>query len=265
MISIILPSIRSKNLVRWYDAAEKASKNNEWEVIVVSPYDLPQELDTKRNIKFLKSDRNPTVCKQMGCLLASGEFLFNTTDDALLKENSIDEMIFLWQEKKCNKYDVINARYREGALDVDTLNPINNLPPELPPEYWTAWHHASLRENGVQQNWKISLHFLMKLETFYELGGLVCDIGYEYSVFPILELMFNCQTKGGTIYDSINEVSWCSHLPNNDGDHSPVAAAMAQDEALFHSLWKQTSGNHIIYKNYSSWKNVDFKWSKRFK
>lgn len=264
VISIILPSIRSQNLIRWYQAADLACQNHKWEVIIVSPYDLPAELDFKKNIKYLKSDRNPTVCKQTGILLAAGEFLFNTTDDALLKPHSIDDMVNLWETEKLQPFDIINGRYREGALDVNTLEPLNNLPPELPSEYWNTYHHQSLRLPGINPEWKISLHFFMKLATFYDIGGLRCE-DYQYSVFPILEMCFRLQFYGGRIIDTKNEVSWCSHLPNNDGDHGPIASAMIEDERIFQKRWQSNIYARNLRKDYDDWKTQDFKWSRRFK
>lgn len=265
-VSIILPSIRTKNLLKWYNAAEQACQNHSWEVVIVSPYNLPSELENKDNIKFIKSNRNALVCKQMGILLCNAEFLFNTTDDALLLPNSIDKMIDLWNRENLNEYDVINGRYREGALDADTLLPLENIPPELPQEYWYAGHHASLQIPGIHPKWKTCLHFFMRLDDFYDLGGLNCN-DYEYSVYPILELMFLCQRLGGRLIESETEVSWCSHLPCLTGDHAPVHWAMINDEQIFREKFKHKSYKKediIELNNYNTWKRNDKKWQRRF-
>lgn len=262
-VSIILPSIRTKNLPKWYDAASKAC-NYPWEVVIVSPYNLPPELENKDNIKFIKSNRNALVCKQMGALLCNAEFIFNTTDDAILFPNSIDKMIKLWEINNLSGYDVINGRYREGALNPDTLEPLENLPPELPPEYWQAGTHASLQLPGINPEWKTCLHFFMKLNTFYSVGGLSC-LHYEYSVYPILELMFLCQNWGGKIYLSNEEVSFCSHLPCLDGDHAPIHWAMINDEQIFKNKFQNKDFYNFGLNNYNLWKNNDKKWERRFK
>lgn len=262
-VSIILPSIRPENLFRWYLAAEKACECHSWEVIIVSPYSLPPALDGIANIKYLKSDRTPTVCKQVGILLAAGRYLFNTTDDAILKPNSIDEIVALYEKNHIGPFGIVNGRYREGALDVQTLEPLANLPPELPPEYWNAHHHQSLRLPGIDKNNKISLHFFMLLDTFYKIGGLNC-VDYEYSVFPILELNFRLAFYGGQIIDSTHEVSWCSHLPNAEGDHGPIAGAMQQDELMFQQRWQSNIHARNINIDYENWKSVDRKWGRRF-
>src|SRR3990167_10031965 len=202
VVSIILPSIRQKNLPKWYAAAKLACQNYNWEVIIVSPYNLPEELNRILNIKYIKSDRNPVVCKQIGVLLASGKFLFNTTDDAILFPHSLDNLVDLWNNENLNKYDIINGKYREGVLDVETLEPLENLPPELPEIYWQAHYHQALHLAGISQDWKISLHFFMLLSDFYSAGGLDCTY-YKNSVFSILELMFRQQKLGGKLINSV--------------------------------------------------------------
>ena len=44
-VSIILPSIRPKNLYKFYRAAEKACKERTFEIVIASPYNLPEELE----------------------------------------------------------------------------------------------------------------------------------------------------------------------------------------------------------------------------
>lgn len=268
-VSIILPSIRPQNLYKWWLSASLACQKYKWEVVIVSPYNLPEELGNTNNIKFIKSNRNALICKQMGALLCNAEFIFNTTDDAMLMPHSIDSMIKLWEKKDLGKFDVINGRYREGALDANTLEPVNNIPPELNSDYWKAGTHQSLKLAGINPEWRTSLHFFMRLEDFYNLGGLNCNSLYEYSVYPILELMFLCQQLGGKIIDSETEVSWCSHLPCLDGDHGPVHWAMMNDEEIFKTRFSNKDIATVILKSYSNqycdWKKHDKRWERRFK
>ena len=49
-VSIILPSIRPKNLYKFYKAAEKACKERTFEIVIASPYNLPEELEEFDNI-----------------------------------------------------------------------------------------------------------------------------------------------------------------------------------------------------------------------
>jgi len=263
-LSIILPSIRPKNLKKWYDSACSACKKYTWEVIIISPYDLPNELDKIENIKFVKSYANPTVCKQMAALFACGEYILIAADDTIYFSNSIDNMVDLWKENNLGKFDSVNCRYREGCLDAITLEPIQNPKPEFPLEYWTAHHHSSLRLSYIDKNWKISLLPLLLRDTFYELGGLE-TIGYEYSALPILELNFRMQKLGGKILDSINEVCWVSHSPGITLDHAPVHFAMEQNDLkLFTSRFSRDIINDILFLNYNSWRENLNVWERRF-
>jgi len=261
ILSIVLPSIRSKNLKKFYDSVCLACKKYKFELIIVSPYDLPEELNNIGNIKLVRSFACPTVATQIGALFASGKFLFNTTDDGILLENTLDNVIELWNKNNLQKFDTINCRYREGCLDVDTLKPLTNLPPELPLDYWNAQYHDMLKLKGINFDWKISLHFFILLDTFYQLGGLDCI--YEYSNFAIHELIFDLQKHGGKVINSESEVGWFSHLPNRTSDHFAVHDAQSEhDWPIFYE--RHNKDNYIKNSKYDNWKNYSNFWYRRF-
>ena len=50
-LSIVIPGIRTPNWASLYESAEKACKKYTWEMIFISPFDLPEELKEKDNGK----------------------------------------------------------------------------------------------------------------------------------------------------------------------------------------------------------------------
>ena len=103
----------------------------------------------------------------------------------------------------------------------------------------------------------------MLLDSFYKIGGLNC-IGFENSVFPILELCFYLQNNGGKLIDSEEEVSWCSHAPGKTLDHGPINDAMILDEQLFSKRFQKNNTYLNITLDYNRWKLYDKKWIRRF-
>ena len=67
-LSIILPSIRPERLQKVYDSILK-STSAEFELIIISPYPLPESLEKYKNIKYVRDFGNPTRCHNIGLLL----------------------------------------------------------------------------------------------------------------------------------------------------------------------------------------------------
>lgn len=261
-VSIILPSIRPANLKRWYDAASLACCEHDWEVIIVSPYPLPESLNKKSNIKYLRSFHSPTVASQLGTLLCGGEFLYNCVDDGLLLPGALDLAINTWNKRNLTDKDILNMRYREGVLDVKTLEPLKTMSQELPIDYWRAHHHAALRLPSIKSEWHISLHFFMKTQTYNIYGGYDCQ--FEYSSFAIHDLIFRLQADGANIINLDKEAMWCSHLPGESGDHFAVHQAQEyHDWPIFKQIYSNSIDNRIKL-DYNNWKKHDSIWKKRF-
>jgi hypothetical protein len=52
-VSIILPSIRPNNLEKFYAHAKNACKKYSFEIVIASPYSIPDSLMKKEEIKYL--------------------------------------------------------------------------------------------------------------------------------------------------------------------------------------------------------------------
>ena len=263
-VSIVLPSIRPKNLVKFYNSVEKACKLHSFEIIIPSPYLIPEELMIKGNVKFIHTYANPTVCFQMGAELANAEYIYNTTDDGLVQEDAIDVAFQLIEEKKLTFRDQVNMIYREGVLDPETLEPLESNNSYHPPEYWEAYFHPDLRLPGVKKDWKLCMHFFMNLEYFRNLGGFDCN--YEYNNHPLHDLTFRVQEDGGKVYNLPQVAYLCSHLPGKSGDHGPINdAVLGPDTARFYSIYKDVDVvKHRIMLDYDDWKNQQDIWTRRF-
>ncbi len=266
-VSIILPSIRPKNLYKFHKSAQKACKKRTFEVVIASPYNLPEELEEFDNIKLFKTRMAPTAAKQAAINLCNATYLYNTTDDGLIQEDCID-LACDSIECKTNKYDIVNMIYNEGCLDAETLEPLSGISTEkFPDHYWNVSHHKGLRLRLINQNWKMCMHFFMRLETFRETGGLDCE--WEYSNHAIHDLMFRLQSLGGNIYNLEKVAFLCSHLPNRTGDHGPVHdAQIGPDSSKFSCIYNDPFKNNLETRlkiPYNNWEKCPDVWARRFK
>ena len=262
-VSIILPSIRPQFLETFYASALDACKNHSFEIVIPTPFDVPDEIKRRDNVKVIKTHAAPTVAKQMAIQLCNSEFLYNITDDGFIMPDSIDKALELHKTALGEK-DILNMIYAEGVLDPVTLQPLREIYP-YPDHYWHSWNCPGLRIPGVNQNWKICMHFFMKLDYFYELGGFDCR--WEYSVHAIYDLMFRVQAAGGKIIETPFIASAFTHYPGHSYDHGPIHdAQLGPDTVLFNEIY--TNENAAIERkviDYNNWKTQPDVWARRFK
>jgi hypothetical protein len=67
-VSILIPAIRVNNWERMYQTILDACKEHTFELVLVSPFDLPESLKSKTNIKLIKDYGSPTRAAQIGLL-----------------------------------------------------------------------------------------------------------------------------------------------------------------------------------------------------
>jgi hypothetical protein len=261
-VSIILPSIRPKNLEKFFESTKMACKNGTFEIIVISPYDLPDSLKKESRIKYLRSYQSPTAAAQVGTMLCNAKYIYNTTDDGLIEEDAIDEALEM--AETLNPQDVINMIYEEGVLDVDSLEPIKENHSHHPPEYWNVVWHGLDNHNGIDSSWGMCMHFFMELGLYNHVGGYDCL--FEYSSYAIHDLMFRLQALGSRIQCMPRTVFKCSHLPDTSGDHKPVNDAQIEhDEHYFNQIYSiPNAANNRARVNYENWKNAPDVWMRRF-
>lgn len=259
-LTIVLPSIRPQNLVKFCNSLVNSCKRNSFDLIVIGPYLPPEELMTLNNFRFIHSYSSPTVAFQQGALLANSEFIMNTSDDGLLQEDALD-LAFDFFKSGLQDKDIINMTYKEGVLDDVTLEPLNNHASYHPPEYWNAHFHDDLRLPGINKEWKLCLQFFMKLSRFVEMGGFDCQ--FEFSNHALHDLAFRMQANGSVIYNSKVDGYLGSHLPSYAKDHRPVHDAQKiHDSLIFNEMYSQPNDRGAI--NYDNWKSQPLIWRRRF-
>tara|TARA_R110000824_G_scaffold105649_1_gene250042 strand:- start:6833 stop:7648 length:816 start_codon:yes stop_codon:yes gene_type:complete len=254
-VSILMPAIRTHQWLMMYGSIFNACQEHTWELVLVGPFDLPPEMTRFNNIKLIKDYGAPTRAAQIGAIQCEGEYMYHCVDDAIFLPDAIDNAVN-FHRSNCSKKDVINMRYREGAMYSGQT---------LPMGFWMAHSHPDLRIPGILPHYKISLHPFMRMDYFKELGGWDCQ--FEYINHPLHDLMFRVQVDGGKVFDSETDATTCNHYINNTGDHKPIAEAQTLfDKPIFDEIYKQKDAAlNRIHLDINNWQQTSPIWKRRFK
>ena len=255
-ISIMMPAIRTNQWLMMYGSLLNACKKYTWELVLISPFDLPDNMKHLENIKLIKDYGCPSRCAQMGTLSCEGRMLYHCVDDAIFLPDAIDVAMDFYNEH-CDYKDVVNMRYREGA---------NYSGQTLPMGFWMAWFHQELRLTGIPQHYKISCHHLMSFEYFRELGGWDCR--FEYINHGLHDLMFRVQADGGRLYDSPTDATTVNHFVDKTGDHAPIYDAQTfADKPKFDEIYSSNynAAEQRIHIDLNNWEQCPEVWDRRFK
>ena len=250
-ISLLIPAIRTPNWKTLYDSVFLACKKYKWQIIFVSPFDLPEELRDKENIKLIKSLGSVTRCVQIGVPKCDSDLFFLTVDDCTFAEDSLDAALDKFKEK-CSFTDAMAMMYGEGGNLMD-------------PKYWSVSSIGNLCHlPGIDNTWKIANQCIMHKEYFIELGGLDCR--FEYLDKPIHDFMFRLQRAGGKIEVAPKHCCIASWFETTSGDHAPIHhAQIDHDTPLFNAMYCDPNTYQerikIDFKNYLEYDKI---WKRRF-
>ena len=253
-LSIILPSIRTHNLDRFYDSVQGSCQEYDWEIVVASPFDLPESLSNKNNVKLIKTFDKIPVCIQRATKLAEGELICHLVDDCELLPSSLDQSIDFFKDT-CSKKDALCLTYVELA---------NYM---VSPERWrvksilegSEWAHE-FQSPFINPEWFVFVQPMMLRRRFIELGGMDCQ--FEYSNHAHHDLAFRLQIQGGNVHVPPFMISVAAHMPERTGDHGPVHDAQTgPDQKRFNQLY-QYERTPVI--NYNNWEECSGRWERRF-
>jgi hypothetical protein len=251
-LTVVLPSIRKERLSEFYSSLylSMGKYHQSFELIIVSPYNLPEVIDGIHNIKLVKDFGSPARCVQIGTALAEGEFVTWSSDDALYYGNALEECLDLLKTK--TEKDAIIVRYSEG---------VGRSGQEPPDNYWVGKTHPDHRLPFVGDDWNIAPVGLYYTKRFYELGGLDCR--FEHANMNSHDLCYRNQKDGGKYYKSPSLVMGCDQEPGYSGTHGPIEEAYHNNDcALFAETWSNPREVKIPFDN---WKDSPSIWKRRFK
>ena len=266
-ISIILPSVRANRLQRFIDSIDYS----DYEVVLVSPNDLPDEIKDNRRIVYVRDFGSPVRCSQIALVLSSGDLVISGADDCCFYRNSLKELA---QELITNNLDILLMKYTEGGK----VTPPNTIEMEarrkgtgvesftecgafIQPDYYFTYG-ASYPHRLVNSHNPIFNACLAKRSVMEELGGWDCN----FQACPLAHADFGVRAMNAGKY----KIQWSNKLlchcdaaeePDN-GDHSPIERAQSgPDTKLYRSKYDNGIHNNIDINN---WKNASRIWKERF-
>ena len=131
-------------------------------MVVIGPYEIPNVLKEKHNVKYFKDMGSPSRCVQIGSTLAEGKYFCWMSDDCVhITPHSISQCITLLDNT--DGKDAITLRYFEGEGSNSN---------EFPMDYWRAHHHDDQKLLGIKNTFMCAPLGMYNTDYFRELGGL---------------------------------------------------------------------------------------------
>ncbi len=253
-LSIVMPGIRPQNWVRAYESILQATKET-FELIIVSPFELPVELQELGHVKYIREFGSPTRATQLGTLLAEGQYLFpNFCDDGIFLKDSIDKNLALLLEKGDDIKNIVTCKYSESQ---------NFSHPERwnDDTYYTLVRSYPVNKDITPAEWYVLNNPFWHTAYFQQLGGYSCEFGAT----PIAhaDLAMRAYKDGAHIYLSNEPIMKVDH---SQPDHGPIEISQLQyDSPKFQAKYAAGVGNIEPAVSRDNWKESDRFWPFRFK
>lgn len=252
-LSMCLAGIRPHFWKSVYDSALISCSRYSFEMVIVSPYDLPQELSGYNNIKLIKDKGCPTRASQHGTAECSGKLLMFPCDDGVFIPDSCNQAIDLWNSV-AKRNDGMVLRYKEG--------PGMNAP-SFPESYWNARHHLGDPNLKLEGHWKIAPQPMVSLDYYKEIGGVDVDT-FECMSWATHDLCYRIQRAGGTFHLSPLEVMDADNYGETGVDHAPVFYAHSVDQNAFFNLYTNPNVVSRLKVDFNAWERSPEVWARRW-
>lgn len=253
-ISVLMPSIRSSLLRGVYNSIA-SSFHGSWELVVVSPYPLPDDLKGLRNVVHVQDHGSPIRARQIGLEHARGEYICYAADDVLFFKNALD---LAYAKVDLDDYkQIVLGKYCEG----DEINPY--MRSDI---YYILSHHAPLvgpmsRIPGGDRYWLLNTG-LISTKLMKEIGGFDCR--FEACAMACVDLSIRLQNYGAQIIVQQEPFFHSTHLPGIMGDHEPIHVAQTtHDMPLFAEMYKKDGADRKVI-NLDNWIDSPDWWTRRF-
>lgn len=248
-LSIIMPAIRVENWVDLYKSIV-SSCSHSFELILVSPYKIPDILERSANIKYVKDFGSPNRCFNIALSLAEGEYCTWGADDGIYQDGVLDKAINILDNSK-NYKKIVSMSTVEAARHYSE-------------EFCFINKHKEISSPYIPDNYRLLALGMMRTQYFKELGGIDCK--YETHAIGHIDLSIRAQNDGAEIQFLQDICMRLSHMPGISGDHAPMHYAQTEhDEELYRTLYRDQNYKHLNRLDLFNWKNSPQVWARRFK
>ena len=255
-LSIILPGIRTQNWLSFYDRLEDAF-DDDFELIIISPYELPDSLKGMDDIIFIKDMGSPARCQQIGLANATGEYITWGADDGYFLDGKLTKAVSLLEASATSKKDILTCKYIEGA---DTALYEDHMERD---EYYKINFSNGLKSKHIPDDYWILNVGIVNTEYAKEIGGW--DARFQVTTISHMDFAVRTQRNGSKYIMMEEPIFVCSHMPDMTGDHAPVHVAhLGYDEPLFRKIYNDERSLGRVNIPMDNWKRSPEKWDVRF-
>ncbi len=255
-LSIFLAGIRTDRWLSLYQSIPLATSlpKEEYELVIVSPYDAPPELASIPNVRVVKDWGHMLRCYQLGVWHSKGEYVAWVADDGLFVPGLHLDKAFA--DMPQHKKGVASLKYFEGPRQGRNMKQEADI-------WWIMKRHKTLGKcRHVNGNYFMIMLGLLRRDYMIEIGGWDCRFQGGGGGSP--DLAVRLQNDGAEVIVSENIMD-VGHMPGGSGDHGPVVNALVQnDQPLFQHIYNSSEGVGRTKIDFHNWKQAENVWSRRF-
>lgn len=256
-LSILLSGIRINNWIELYDSIASSYTKKDWELIIVSPYELPKELNNISNIQWIQDWGSPCRCQQIALTMAKGEYINWASDDGEFTHGSMDRALDLLSGENW-RYDyktIIVGKYLEG----------DNYSSDMKNDsYYILNNHLGSACRYLPLNTPMINLGLVSRKLLIEMGG------WDSLNFEVLPIAYNdfsvrCNNNNCKFIHQQEIMFTCSHEPGTTGTHGPIHKAQTfRDEPMFKLIYNRPESKERINIDINNWNKSPIRWERRF-
>jgi hypothetical protein len=255
-LTICVPGIRNHNWVNVYNSIPNATSlpKEEYEMIFIGPYGLPEELKQESNVTFIQDWGSPTRCCQLGIIHAQGEYLTWIVDDATFCGGlALDKGFEIMPINK----GIVTFKYYEGPQSKKTRRVMDDE------AYWHFRGHPVYKECiCIPEHYKLTLLLLTKSEYFRYIGGFDC-CAFEQIGLACNDLAVRFQNDGAEVIlgDRLLDMDF-----ERGGLHKAIEQAVVEnDYPAFFRIYKDEANKTRSTIDIHNWEKAPAIWERRFR
>ena len=247
-LSIFLAGIRTEKMVALCESISRSTTLKNYELIIVSPFDLTPKLKNNPKVRLIKDYGCPSRCYQLGLLHSQGEYVVWVGDDGTFSPTlAIDKGL---EAIPKHKKGVVAFPYSEGHRG------------QSREAWWHLGYHKMLKSlEYIPNQYFLVMSGLVRRDYFVELGGLDCQ--FEHGGLGFVDLSVRMQRDGAEVIlgEKIQDLEL---QKGSKGDHGPIQSAHAHDKGVLSSIYSNKNSVHRIKIEFDNWKQAEKVWSRRF-
>lgn len=254
-LSVLVPGIRPHNWLRLYNSVGESFIGS-WEMIIISPYDLPPELGNFQNIKLIKDWGTPIRCQQIGLIASTGDYISWAADDGYYLPGALDIGFNLIRKEEIMSA-VVTGKYHEGD------NRENDAFMSKDEYYMIDTHRSSNLKSTKGKGYYLLNVGIAPRTLLIAYGGWDCQ--FEVCPMAYTDLAIRLQ-HGGVKFLIQEELMFkCGHMPMRTGDHGPIHDAQIEhDEPLLQKIYSRREYERNDFIDLDNWTKSPERWERRF-